>query len=124
MQFHCTAPRKTITAQPPGVRVGEIVDMRGLSDWTDNTATDRTESNTERAQIWDREYARDREAQFNGFHRMRAPIAVENESLVAALNSSRSTTQIQRRIHPPGNTWFTDVSRRRGKEADSRTRAR
>lgn len=83
-----TALGKTILANRPREEVEELLDRRGLPEYTENTISDREELFDVLDQVRERGYAFDDEERIEGIRCVAAPITDENDRAIAAVSVS------------------------------------
>lgn len=81
-----TALRKTILANLPKWRVGEILDEHGMPKVTEKTVTDRDELKAELEEIRKRGYAIDNEERVEGMRCIAAPVVGPNGDVLGAIS--------------------------------------
>ncbi|MFB6092123.1 MAG: IclR family transcriptional regulator [Haloquadratum sp.] len=86
--IHCTAGGKAILSRLPAERVHEIIETRGLPEFTPQTVSDPDELLDELAEIRERGYALNDQEQMRGIRAVGAPVVDSKNGLIGALSVS------------------------------------
>jgi DNA-binding IclR family transcriptional regulator len=93
--LHCTALGKAILSQLPRDRVEEIVDRRGLTEYTENTIVSRERLYEELATIREENVAFDDEETLEGLRCVAAPTTDREGNIYAAISTAGPTSRFK-----------------------------
>lgn len=94
--LHCTAAGKAILAFEPEQKINNVIDTRGLIEFTERTITTREQLDEDLEQIRDDGYSFDDEERLDGLRCVAAPLLREEEDVLGAISVSGPTTRMNR----------------------------